>query len=191
MTRFTLLASAATLMAAPTFADNHMSDSDSAQTTQNEGGEQMAQDTGAEPEDRGQTMMDDGANYASGTMSSDNQLQNMIRTSDIIGGDVYTVDGNDWTDADWADLDMFDDVGADWEDIGNITDVVLNPDGSRAGLVVSHGGFLDIGDDTILLTMDEVRRVGATEDAGGDYNYVTRLTEDEIEQMPEVEENWW
>ncbi|WP_158547499.1 PRC-barrel domain-containing protein [Rhodovulum sp. 12E13] len=191
MTRFTLLATAASLLAAPALADNHMAQSDSAQTTENQGSEQMAQGTGTEPEGRGQTMMDDGAQYASGTMSSDNQLQNMIRTSEIVGGDVYTVRDNEWTDEEWAELDMFDDIGDGWEDIGNITDVVLTPDGSRAGLVISHGGFLDIGDDTVLLTMDELRRVGSTEDVGGDYNYVTRLTQDEIEQMPEVEENWW
>jgi hypothetical protein len=189
MTRFTLLASAATLLAAPALADTHMSDSDSAQTTENQNGEQMAQGAGTEPE--GQTMTDDAAQYASGTMSSENQLQNMIRTSEIVGGDVYTVGDNEWTDEEWANADMFDTIGDGWEDIGNITDVVLTPDGSRAGLVVSHGGFLDIGDDTVLLTMDEVRRIGSTEDAGGDYNYVTRLTQNEIEQMPEVEENWW
>jgi len=199
MTRMTLLASVATLVAAPAFADNHMSEDganqnmqngeQTAQTDQNQSGQQsdteMAQDDAGENQ-----MMNDGSQYASGTMDS-NQLGNMIRTSEITGGDVYAVDRNEWTDQEWADTEVFDEVGADWEDIGNITDVVLSPDGQRAGLVVSHGGFLDIGDDTVLLTMDEVRRIGSTEDVGGDFNYVTRLTEEEIEQMPEVEENWW
>ncbi len=190
MTRFTLLASAATLLAAPAFADTNMSESDSAQGNENQGGEQMAQGTEMESEG-GETMMEDGSQHASGTMGSENQLRNMIRTSEIVGGDVYTATGNDWSDEDWADAEMFDELGGDWENIGNITDVVLNPDGDQVGLVVSHGGFLDIGDDTVLLTMDDVRRVGSPGDANGHYNYVTRLTEEDIEQMPEVEENWW
>jgi hypothetical protein len=178
MTRITLLASVATLVAAPVFAQDQSD-------AQMENGEQMAQENGQTE----QSQMD-GEQYASGTMSAD-RLENMIRTSEIVGGDVYAVDRNEWTDADWADVEVIDEVGANWEDIGNITDVVLSPDGMQVGLIVSHGGFLDIGDDTVLLTMDDVRRLGRTEDMGGDYNYVTRLTEEEIENMQEVEENWF
>ena len=77
------------------------------------------------------------------------------------------------------------------ENVGNITDVVLSPDGQQVGLIVSHGGFLDIGDDTVLLNMDEVRRIGTLDALDGDFNYVTRMTEDQIEGMQEVEENWF
>lgn len=132
-----------------------------------------------------------GGTYASGTMRSD-QLDNLIRTSNIVGGDVFAVDVNDeWTEEEWAELDYVEERGANWEDIGNVTDVVLSPDGKQMGLIVSHGGFLDIGDDTVLLSMDDVRRIGSVDTLDGDFNYVVRMTEDEIEQMDEVAENWF
>jgi len=162
MTRFTLLASVAALVAAPA----------------------IAQDTG---NDTGMTDTD----YPSGTVGTE-ELENMLRASNIIGGDVFAVDvANEWTDDEWSELDFVDRRDTDWEDIGNITDVVLSPDGQRVGLIVSHGGFLDIGDDTVLLTMEDIRRVGTVGEIDGNYNYVTRMTEEQIEDLQEVEENWW
>lgn len=173
MTRLTLLASAATLAAAPVFA----------QSNDEQNADMQAQGSG----DR--TMAE--SDYGSGTMGPD-MLDNMIRTSNIVGGDVYAVDVDDgWTEDEWNEMEFVESPGENWEDIGNITDVVLSPDGRQVGLIVSHGGFLDIGDDTVLLTMDDVRRIGTVDALDGDFNYVTRLTEDQIEQMEEVEENWF
>ena len=171
MTRFTLLASAAALATAPALSDTH---GESASDMQAEG-------------TNGQSEM----SYRSGTMTAAD-LENMIRTSNVVGGDVYAVDRDDeWAEAEWNELDFVESVDDGWEDIGNITDVVLSPDGTQVGLIVSHGGFLDIGDDTVLLTMEDVRRIGTIDALDGDFNYVTRMTEDQIEQMTEVEENWF
>jgi sporulation protein YlmC with PRC-barrel domain len=171
MTRFTLLASAAALAAAPAFADNH---GDSSSNMESEGMNTQSE-----------------MSYRSGTMDSAD-LENMIRTSNIVGGDIYAVDREDeWAESEWNELDFVESVDDGWEDIGNITDVVLSPDGKQVGLIISHGGFLDIGDDTVLLTMDDVRRIGTIDSLDGDFNYVTRMTEDQIESMQEVEENWF
>jgi hypothetical protein len=169
MTRFTLLASAAALAATPAFADNH-----------GDGGDQMNGD---------QTMNEQAGvaqnDYESGRMGQN--LDNMLRTSEMTGADVYVIE-QEWTDEEWAATEVFDEVGSEWEDAGDVTDVVLSPDGQAAGIVVSHGGFLDIGDDTVLLSMKDVRRI----DAGGEtVAYVTNMTEESLENMPEVEENWW
>ena len=173
MTRFTLLATAATLAAAPVFA----------QSTETEGSDMQAQSMGEEMSARSE--------YGSGTMGSE-RLEDMIRTSNIVGGDVYAVDVEDeWAEEEWNELDFVDSMDDGWENVGNITDVVLSPDGQQVGLIVSHGGFLDIGDDTVLMTMDDVRRIGTIDALDGDFNYVTRMTEDQIEQMTEVEENWF
>jgi sporulation protein YlmC with PRC-barrel domain len=162
MTRFTLLASVAALAAAPALA------------------QESGNDTG---------MTDN--EYLSGTVGNA-ELENMLRASNIIGGDVFAVDvADEWSEQEWSELDFVERRDTDWEDIGNITDVVLSPDGQRVGLIVSHGGFLDIGDDTVLLTMEDIRRVGTVGEIDGNYNYVTRMTEDQIEDLQEVEENWW
>ncbi len=194
MTRMTLLASVATLVAAPAFAQSNASEDGSDQTMQN--GEQTAQTEQNGADALSQADGGEGSGmgrmpqYASGTMGS-NELENMIRTSRITGGDIYTAPGTEWTDEEWANTEIFDEVRSDWEDIGNITDVVFSPDGRRVGLVVSHGGFLDIADDTVLLTMDELRRIRPTDGVSDNFNYVTRLSSEELQQMPEVEETWW
>lgn len=169
MTRFTLLASAAALAAAPAFADNH-----------GDGGDQMNGDQAANEQ---ATMAD--TDYRSGRLAE--KMDNMLRTSEMTGADVYVIE-TEWSDEEWADAEVFDEVGNDWEDAGDVDDVVLSPDGQAVGLVVSHGGFLDIGDDNLLLSMRDVRRI---DDGSGDIAYVTNMTEEDMEDMPEVEENWW
>lgn len=181
MTRFTLLATAATLIAAPALAQDASSESSS--------DESMANQTMAS--EMGETMQEGSDGYSSGTVAS-GQLENLIRTSNIVGGDLYAVDAEDeWAEEEWNELEFVSAVDSGWENVGNITDVVLSPDGQQVGLIVSHGGFLDIGDDTVLLNMDEVRRIGTLDALDGDFNYVTRMTEDQIEGMQEVEENWF
>lgn len=171
MTRFTLLASAAALAAAPAVADNHGDGSDQAQMN---GDQSMNEQAGT---------TDTG--YASGRLGEN--LDNMLRTSEITDADVYAVQET-WSDEEWTADKVFDEIGADWQDVGDVTDVVLSPDGTAVGIVVSHGGFLDIGDDTVLLSTQDVRRV---DDGSGEIAYVANMTEENIESMPEVEENWW
>ena len=192
MTRFTLLASVAALAATPAFADNHGDGSDQAQMNgdqmeQSQSAESMGDNGGATRAD--QTMNEEAGvadiDYESGRMGPN--LDNMLRTSEMTGADVYVIE-QEWTDEERVAPEVFDEVGSEWEDAGDVTDVVLSPDGQAAGIVVSHGGFLDIGDDTVLLSMKDVRRI----DAGGEpVAYVTNMTEESLENMPEVEENWW
>jgi len=220
MTRFTLLASVATLAAMPAFAqsnddagssnmsDGQMTQDDGTQGAQNDGqmseqgqmagdsgqggDAEMANDGGSASDmasDSGSEMASD-ESYQSGKVGA-RELENMIRTSQIEGGQVYAVDRDDWSAEDWSNTEVVDERGDNWESIGNITDVVLSPDGQQIGLIVSHGGFLDIGDDTVLLNMEEVRRLAPEDGSSANYSYVTRMTEEEIENMPEVEENWW
>ena len=113
-------------------------------------------------------------------------IENMIRSSEIVGGDIYAVD-RAYGDDEW-NVAMFEEVDDAWEDVGTIADIVFTRDGRTAGLVVSAGGFLDIGDSTVVLSMDDVRRV-ATDD--GEVDYVVRMTADQLEALPEIEENWW
>jgi hypothetical protein len=125
------------------------------------------------------------ADYDSGRMGED-QMANLIRVSEITDGVVYTVevDDDDWLDWDGSEADVME-----LEQIGNITDVAMSRDGRMTGIIVETGGFLDIGDSHVLMTLDDIRLM---DDATGDsYSFVTRLSQDELANLPEVGENWF
>ena len=100
---------------------------------------------------------------------------------------VYTLETYD--ENEWLETEYYDTIGTEWDQIGNITDVALSADGQMTGIIVETGGFLDIGDNHVLVRLDDVRLVntGGTES----YSYVTRMTEEELQNLPEVGANWW
>lgn len=186
MTRFTLLASVALTAAAPAFAQ-----SNSEPDTGTEG-DAMAETAGNDGSGANDMLPDTEAGDFVSQMMGQGQIDSMIRASNVVGGDVYVTGTNGgWSDAEWADLDFAEQTDATWTEVGTVTDVVFRPDGQRAGLIVSHGGFLDFGDKTVLLNMADVRRIGPLDALDGDYNYVTRLSVDDIRIMEQVPENWF
>lgn len=112
--------------------------------------------------------------------------ENLIRTRDITGGDIYTLNGP-MDDATWGSWNA-DGVGSDWNDIGEIEDIILDRDGKMVGIVAEVGGFLDIGDKHVLIPVDDIR-LSAVDDKT--YVVVTRKTEEELEAMESVDEAWW
>lgn len=109
----------------------------------------------------------------------------LIRTRDITGGEVYTTNA---ADDEWSADFTYDEVGADWNQIGTIEDIVLNHSGQMVGIVAEVGGFLDIGDKHVLLEVGDLNLV-AVDDRS--YSFVTRFNEEELEGMPGVDEGFW
>jgi len=132
------------------------------------------------------TDMTDSEQYQTGTLSDD-AMTNIVRASEITDGVVYTLETYD--ENEWLETEYYDTIGTEWDQIGNITDVALSADGQMTGIIVETGGFLDIGDNHVLVRLDDVRLVntGGTES----YSYVTRMTEEELQNLPEVGANWW
>lgn len=120
-------------------------------------------------------------------MVSEEAMNNMVRASQITDGVVYTM--QTYEADDWMGRDRYDTVGTEWDQIGNIVDVAMTPEGDLTGIIVETGGFLDIGDSHVLVTLDDVRLVN--DPNVNSYSYVTRLTEEELQDLPEVGENWW
>lgn len=110
----------------------------------------------------------------------------LIRTRDITGGAIYTIDEAD--DEGWDGVSAYDELSADWNEIGEIEDVVLSSDGQMVGVVAEVGGFLDIADKHVMLATGDVRLV-AVDDAT--YAIVTRLSEEELEALEGVDEGFW
>lgn len=111
---------------------------------------------------------------------------NLIRTRDITGGNVYTT--NEADDEGWDPEYMYDTVGADWNQIGEIEDIVLNQSGQVIGIVAEVGGFLDIGDKHVVIEVNDLNLVAVDDTT---YAYVTRLNEEDLEAMQDVDEAFW
>ena len=85
----------------------------------------------------------------------------------------------------WSD---YDGVGADWNQIGEIEDVVLDRSGQMIGVVAESGGFLDIGDKHVMLRVGDVDLVPVD---GQTYSLVTCFSEEQLEEMPGIDEGFW
>ncbi|CTQ31786.1 PRC-barrel domain-containing protein [Jannaschia rubra] len=121
-------------------------------------------------------------------------MSDLIRSRDITGGPVYSI-ANNYDENTWLDLNDRDSYGynnygygTDYNQIGEIEDVILDKGGQMVGIVAEVGGFLDIGDKHVMVPVDDIRLV-AVDDAS--YSYVTRLSEEQLEELPSVDEGWW
>ena len=118
----------------------------------------------------------------------------LIRTRDITGGAVYTTN-EAYDEGSWGDPENYtwgwtgyDEVGADWNQIGEIEDLVLDRSGQLVGVVAEVGGFLDIGDKHVMLRVGDVDLVPVDDES---YSLITRYSEEQLEEMPGVDEGWW
>lgn len=190
MKRFAVSATALMIAAAPALADNHevgdkmenaaesavmgtkQAAGEAAQATEN-AAESVAESAGQAAENI-ETMAENAAGM------DDAKL---IRTRDITGGEVYSIaEGESW------DAINFDAVGDNWNDIGEIEDIVLSRDGQLKGIVAEVGGFLDIADKHVMLEVKDMKLVPVDDE---EYAVVTRMTEEQLEQLPEVDEGFW
>ncbi|KIT16100.1 PRC-barrel domain-containing protein [Jannaschia aquimarina] len=117
------------------------------------------------------------------------EMDNLIRTRDITGGPIYSIalnyDETMWTDAEPATYST--EIGTETNRIGEIEDIVLNESGQMIGIVAEVGGFLDIGDKHVMIPVEDLQ-LTAVDDRT--YSYVTRLSEEQLEEMPAVDESW-
>lgn len=178
MTRLSMIALAAAMTAGPVLAESH------AAATENMTETGTAMETTTTPDattttDATDTTMSDG-------VDAPLDYAQLIRSRDITGGDIYTMN-EAMDEGSWAEWQA-DGIGADWNEIGEIEDIVLDRNGQMVGVVAEIGGFLDIGDKHVLIPMSDVRLTPVDDKS---YVLVTRKTEEELEQMQEVDEGWW
>lgn len=128
-------------------------------------------------------------NSAMGAMSTEELAQaegNLIRSRDITGGTIYTVNQAD--DEGWDPEFMYDTVDANWAQIGEIEDLILSKDGKVTGIVAEVGGFLDMGDKHVAISVKDLNLVAVDDTT---YAYVTRFNEEQLEEMESVDEGFW
>ncbi|MHA7777604.1 PRC-barrel domain-containing protein [Roseibium sp. M-1] len=110
------------------------------------------------------------------TYEFDESVQmNDVRASQLIGMRIYSVEEN---------YDRFNDEykaktdeEKEWDDIGEVNDVILGFDGSVKAVVLGIGGFLGVGEKDIALPMDQLKVVREQDDED-DYFLVVNANKD-------------
>lgn len=102
-----------------------------------------------------------------------------VRASDFIGKRVWL------TDADTSALnpDGYAEASADWQDAGEISDVILSRSGDTEAVLVDFGGFLGIGEKTVAIDMARLTMVPDA-DSPQDYFIVFNGTKTDLEAAP-------
>ncbi|EYD70657.1 PRC-barrel domain-containing protein [Limimaricola hongkongensis] len=80
--------------------------------------------------------------------------------------------------------DPIDFAEQEWDDIGEINDIILSEDGTVQAVIVGVGGFLGIGEKDVALTMDQVRTY---DDANGERFLVINSSQEALESAPAFE----
>lgn len=102
-----------------------------------------------------------------------------FRASDLIGSRVYVTEAA--VDADQA----IDKAGADWDDVGEVNNLIVSRDGSVRAVVVGVGGFLGIGEKNVALKMSELKFLKKAGDDADDYFIVVNSSKERLEKAPE------
>lgn len=137
-----------------------------------------------------ETHMTSGLGANSGTVDTGLSDQ-FIRAENIIGADIYT-QYMDYDEGLWNETEYYDEVNADWEEVGEISDIVISRDGKIMGVIAEVGGWLDIGDADVVIDIADLKSVGGSSDSGwGDLAFVTPLSEEQLESRKDVDDGWW
>ncbi len=102
---------------------------------------------------------------------------NAIHASDFIGMRVYRAEN---------DAESVEGLQDDWDDIGEIHDIVLTREGEVDSVLVDIGGFLGIGENRVAVDMGSVRFVSddATPDDTSDFFLVLNAPVSALEEAP-------
>ena len=130
--------------------------------------------------------MTSGAAYAEahmGAIGSVTLEQNDFLASDLIGMRIY----NSETE---MEQDAMVPTGAnqEWDDIGEINDVIVSQDGTVTAVILGVGGFLGIGERDVSVPMDTIRVVRQEDDMANRF-LVVNTTKEALEQAPQFDRN--
>lgn len=112
----------------------------------------------------------------------DAQAEHSFRASDFIGARIYASE-TEYTEA------STEGAQADWEDIGEINDVMLTREGDIDAVLLDIGGFLGIGERQVAIDMDAIKFVSedGTPDNDQDYFLVVNAQRQMLEEAPEFQ----
>ncbi len=101
--------------------------------------------------------------------------------SNLIGMRIYNVD---------VDMDPMTEVAdgaeTEWEDIGEINDIIVTADGNVSAVILGIGGFLGIGERDVSVPMAAINVVQEEGDSD-DYFLVVKTSREMLEAAPAFE----
>lgn len=113
-----------------------------------------------------------GAQYQAGDMT--------LMVSNLMGRTVYTPEGE-------VDRTMFEtplsEAPNDWENVADISDILITPEGDITAVVIDAGGFLGMNEKRVRIEMDDLRFVPDEDDEGEFFAVYTggrQLLEDQV-----------
>ncbi|MCQ0094006.1 PRC-barrel domain-containing protein [Roseovarius sp. M141] len=107
--------------------------------------------------------------------------QSDFYASKLIGMRIYNAEN-----AVEADATIADGGEVEWDDIGEINDIIVTQDGTVSAVILGVGGFLGIGERDVAVPMDEITVVREEGDSD-DRFLVVSTTKEALEQMPAFE----
>ena len=100
-----------------------------------------------------------------------------VEASDFIGSRIYATDTMPATETVAAGAEK------DWDDVGEINDVVLGRDGQIKAVILGVGGFLGIGEKNVAVPMQDVKFV-KNGDGADDFFLVVNANKDLLTSAP-------
>lgn len=88
-----------------------------------------------------------------------------LRASNLIGKFVYTTVNPGWDSWDWNSTTERKE--GEWDNIGDVNDVILTADGKVAAVIVGVGGFLGIGEKDVAIKMSDLKLLREGENESG------------------------
>ena len=113
--------------------------------------------------------------------------ENLTSSGRIEDGSVYRLELTP-DDTVWANGEGYTEIDANWNKIGEISDVLLDKTGQMIAVLAGIEGFLGVGDRDVILPLENIRFAKGDDNT---YNYVTNLTKEELEKLPEVDSGIW
>ena len=120
-----------------------------------------------------------GAVHAAPVQFNVQQAATDMRASKLIGQTVYASS----TDVD-ANKTVAADANKDWDNIGEINEIVLGRDGAVKAVVIGVGGFLGMGEKNVAVSLKDIGFV-KNGDSPSDYFLVVNSSKDALNAAPE------
>ncbi len=118
-----------------------------------------------------------GGSYAIAQVNTYQSQATDLRASDIIGMRVYA------TQSQLSTQRVDPNITSEWDDIGEVNEVILSRDGTVKAVVIGVGGFLGIGEKNVALQMNDIKFV-AYGDRVNDVYLVVNATKDMLNSAP-------
>jgi hypothetical protein len=108
----------------------------------------------------------------------DMQAEGAMQASELIGMNVFAAE------RDMDESSFYNEKARrDWNDIGEIKDVIVGWNGDVEGVILGVGGFLGLGEKNVAVDMSSLRRVRETGDSN-DWFLKVNSTSQALEDAP-------